>query len=371
MKRRYALLSSGLLAMVVLFFLIDSAWLASFGGDVSGDRVVRAGSSKMYHDGRFENIPPVPMIAAGGYIPMLRRTLFGNDTRIPPGPIPLMRLNRVDFTSPPAPGLRAIWFGHASVLVEIDGLRIFTDPVFSGKVSPFQDIGPVRFFNPPMALVDLPPIDAVVISHDHYDHLDMKTIKFLASRGTVFFVPLGIGAHLEKWGVRPQKIVELDWWQSGHIGSVEFVCTPAVHYSGRGPLSRNSTLWSSWVVVGPHHRFFHSGDSGFSGHFQEIGNRFGPLDLTLIKIGAYDWTWEGIHMNPEKAVAAHQALRGRRMLPIHWGTFNLAIHAWDEPIRRAQDEAIKEKVDLVTPVPGQIMDADKPFISKMWWEDVR
>ncbi|RHX85840.1 MBL fold metallo-hydrolase [Leptospira stimsonii] len=351
--------------------LLQTACLSSFGGTPEGKRMERMQTSKMYKDGKFENDPFVPMLVSGSYSDMIWRQLFGGEVRTPPSSIPVVYPTSKNFSETPAPGLRAIWFGHASVLVEIDGIRIFTDPVFSNKVSPFTSIGPERFFPPPIAMEDLPKIDAVVISHDHYDHLDMLTAKFLASRGTKYFVPLGIGAHLERWGVPENQIVELDWWEKGKVGEVEIVCTPAVHYSGRGLFNGKSTLWSSWSVLGPKNRFFHSGDTGYSSHFLEIGKRLGPFDLSSIKVGAYDVTWEGIHMNPEKAVQAHVDLKSKRMLPVHWGTFNLAIHDWTEPIRRTLEAAKLLNVELVTPKPGETVDGRTSFPSESWWERVK
>jgi L-ascorbate metabolism protein UlaG (beta-lactamase superfamily) len=274
--------------------------------------------------------------------------------------------------APPVSGLRAFWIGHASVYVEIDGLRLLLDPVFAERVSPIA-IGPKRFHAPPIALADLPKIDAVLISHDHYDHLDMETVQRLATAGTRFFVPLGIGAHLERWGVPAAQIEEMEWWQRKTLGSVEFVCTPTRHYSGRGLGDRSATLWSSWSVLGPRHRFFYSGDTGYGTHFQDIGARLGPFDLAFVKIGAYGPgpSWIDIHMPPEQSVQAHQDVRARRMFPVHWSTFNLAYHDWDEPIRRTVAEARRAGVELVTPRLGEWVDADHEFASTPWWEAVR
>ncbi|ALO26822.1 MBL fold metallo-hydrolase [Leptospira borgpetersenii] len=355
----------GIFALVIL----QTSCLSSFGGTPEGKRLERMRTSKMYKDGKFENDPFVPNIVSGTYTNIIWRQLFGNEQRTPPSSIPVVYPK--SFSPNASPGLRTIWLGHASVLVEIDEVRILTDPVFSNKVSPFKSVGPERFFPPPISLENLPSIDAVVISHDHYDHLDMDTAKYLASKGTKYFVPLGIGAHLEHWGIPENQIIELDWWEKGNVGKVEIVCTPAVHYSGRGLLNGKSTLWASWSIIGPKNKFFHSGDTGYSPHFAEIGKRLGPFDLTSIKIGAYDITWEGIHMNPEKAVQAHLDLKAKRMLPIHWGTFNLAIHHWDEPILRIVKSAKQYQIDLVTPKPGEVVVGGTTFVSKAWWEKVR
>ncbi|MCE9598572.1 MAG: MBL fold metallo-hydrolase [Spirochaetia bacterium] len=362
-KRILGFLISTVLVLLAFAF-IDTAHFRTFGGSPQGVRLERLKTVPMFQNGVFENIPPVPMIEPGTYTQVMRRQLFGREQRVPPFPVPVLR---PAITPSPEPGLRVTWFGHASVLVEIDGFRMFTDPVFAKRVSPFATFGPERSFAPPLRLEELPQINAVVISHDHYDHLDMKAIQFLADKGTIFFVPLGIGAHLEAWGIKESQIVEMNWWDSYTLGGIKIVCTPAVHYSGRGLFSRNSTLWSSWSLIGPLHRFYFSGDTGYSPHFKEIGARLGPFDVAALKIGAYDYTWEGIHMNPEDAVRANQDLRGRRMLPVHWGTFNLAIHEWDEPIRRAKAAARTAGVTLLTPRPGETVEADKTFVSMDWW----
>ncbi|PJZ24751.1 hypothetical protein CH352_12595 [Leptospira hartskeerlii] len=369
--QKVTIYTSFVLFGLFLLVLSQTACLSSFGGNPSGTRLERMKTSKMFHEGKFENDPFVPMLSPGTYIAVLKRQLFGSETRTPPSPIPVQKPDLKTFSDPIAPGLRAIWFGHSSVLVEIDGIRIFTDPVFSQRVSPFESIGPGRLFPLPLELSELPNIDAVVISHDHYDHLDMVTTQFLAKKGTKYFVPLGIGAHLESWGIPENQIIELDWWQKGNIKNIEIICTPAVHYSGRGLFNGKSTLWSSWSLIGPKHKFFHSGDTGYSSHFTEIGKKLGPFDLTSIKVGAYDWTWEGIHMNPESAVQAHLDLKGKTMLPVHWATFNLAIHSWDEPILRTKQGADQNGVRLATPKPGEWVDLQKDSIFESWWEKVK
>jgi L-ascorbate metabolism protein UlaG (beta-lactamase superfamily) len=213
----------------------------------------------------------------------------------------------------------------------------------------------------------------VLITHDHYDHLEMQTVRRLASRGSTFFVPLGIGAHLESWGLPAAQIRDLEWWQEATLRGVRIVSTPSRHYSGRRMGDRNATLWGSWSVIGPRHRFYVSGDTGYADHFAEIGKRLGPFDLSFIKIGAYGpgAPWADIHMSAEDAVRAHRELGAKRLFPVHWGTFNLAFHAWDEPIKRTLAAARTAQVDVITPRPGEIVDADKAFSSSAWWEAVR
>ena len=255
----------------------------------------------------------------------------------------------------------------------MDGLRLLTDPIFSYRASPFNNMGPKRFHPPPVALADLPKIDVVLISHDHPDHLDMDTVKYLASKGTRFFVPLGVGAHFDRWDIPQEQVTELDWWESAEAGGLTFVCTPAQHYSGRRLVDYMATLWSSWSVIGPEHKVFYSGDTGFSDHFQRIGDQLGPFDLSMIKIGLYGpgASWIYSHVDPEDAIRAHLAVGARRMLPVHWGTFNIALHDWDEPIKRAVKAAEENSVDLVTPHVGEVVTAGEDFRSESWWEKVK
>jgi len=341
-----------------------------FGGVISGERLKRAQASPQYHDGEFRNTYAHPPLEAADIWGYLTEQLFGGQTRVPPSAISISAIPLASMEDEPAPGLRAIWLGHSSVYLELDGLRLLVDPVFSDYASPVPGIGPKRFHPPPIAMTDLPRIDAVIISHDHYDHLDMPTIQYLSSKGTHFFVPLGVGAHLDAWQVPGQQITELDWWDSMEIRGLTIVCTPAQHYSSRGVLDYKNTLWSSWAVIGPKHRIFYSGDSGYSDHFQKIGNQLGPFDLGIIKIGQYGpgASWVFSHMNPEDAVQAQIAVQADRMLPVSWATFNIAFHDWDEPIERAIKAATEQNVDLVTPRVGEVVVMGKPFRSHHWWE---
>jgi len=343
-----------------------------FGGSLSGERLERSQASPNYDDGEFVNALPHPPLESGDVWGYINEQFFGDQIRVPPSAIPISAISPAFLQAQSAQGLRAIWLGHSSVYIELDGVRLLVDPVFSDYASPFVGIGPKRSHPLPIVLEDLPNIDAVLISHDHYDHLDMQTVRYLSSLGTHFLVPLGVGAHLDEWDVPNSQITELDWWESTIIRGVTVVCTPAQHYSSRGMFDYKETFWSSWSVVGPEHRVFYSGDSGFSNHFQSIGEQFGPFDLSVIKIGQYGpgASWIYSHMDPEQAIEAHLAIGARRMLPVSWATFNIAFHDWDEPIRRAVKAANEEKVELVTPRVGEIVIADEPYSSFSWWEEV-
>jgi L-ascorbate metabolism protein UlaG (beta-lactamase superfamily) len=265
-------------------------------------------------------------------------------------------------------GLSIVWFGHSSALVEIEGHRVLFDPMWSDRCSPLPFLGPRRMHPVPVPLRELPLLDAVVISHDHYDHLDMATVRALARTQSMPFVaPLGVGAHLARWGVPGSRIVELDWEESTRLAGLELTAAEARHFSGRG-LSRDRTLWSSWVVAGEARRVFYSGDSGYFDGYARIGAAHGPFDVTLMQVGAYMEGWSEVHMTPEEAVAAHLALRGDLLVPVHWGTFTLAFHEWDEPVERLWREAKAQGVRIAVPLPGERVDVDEPAAVDAWWQ---
>lgn len=364
------------MALIGVVVLLGSTnWLDTLGSAPEGERLARIQRSPNYQGGSFQNPPAPSTPVTGGWRETIRQWLSGHEQRVPPGPIPIVSMARADFERPPVSGLRATWLGHSTVLVEIDGARILFDPVWARRASPSALIGPVRFHAPPLALDDLPPLDAIIASHDHYDHLDRGVVRALARSATQsharFVVPLGVGAHLERWGVAAERIIELDWAESTTVGPLTLTATPARHFSGRGFRDRNHTLWASWSVAGPAHRVFHSGDTGPFPGFVDIGVAHGPFDLTFMKIGAYGETWPDIHLTPEQAVDAHTVLRGKALLPIHWGTFNMAFHAWDEPAERVVAAAAGAGVQLIVPRPGESVEPATARGVDPWWRAVR
>ena len=369
------LLLLAVVVLVVVVLIASTGWLDALGSAPEGERLARIRRSPNYRDGAFRNPDTTTLGAPGSFWTMMRRQFGGHEQRVPPAPMPIVTLTRADFAQPPASGLRATWLGHSTVLVEVDGARLLFDPVWARRASPSSIIGPSRFHPPPLALEELPPLDAILASHDHYDHLDRGVVRALARSAAQararFVVPLGVGAHLERWGVAPDRIVELDWSESTTVGPLTLTATPARHFSGRGLSDRNHTLWASWSVAGPRHRVFHSGDTGPFAGFAAIGDAHGPFDLTLVKIGAYDDLWPDIHLNPEQAVDAHAKLRGSLLLPIHWGTFNLAFHAWDEPAERVTAAALSGGTRLVMPRPGESIEPERAPAVRPWWRDVR
>ena len=337
--------------------------LPVFGGSFDGARLARMQASPAFRDGRFENDPQSP---GGLHLVETTRLYLQGQHREPGFPVPVVPLDATALGSAPAPGMRAWWLGHASVLLEIDGVRVLTDPVLSKRASPFQFAGPARLHAPPIALGQLSGVDAVVISHDHFDHLDMATVRQLARGGAHFYVGLGIGAHLERWSVAAEQIHEMDWWDSAELKGVTIHCTPSRHYSGRKSMD-NSTLWASWFVRGQEHSAYSSGDTGYAPFFREIRQRLGAPQLALVKVGAYGDTWLDIHMDPESAVQSVVDLGAATLLPVHWATFNLSYHAWDEPIVRTLAAAQAKGVNVVTPRPGEPVEWGQPFENRAWY----
>jgi L-ascorbate metabolism protein UlaG (beta-lactamase superfamily) len=345
----------------------------SLGKRAEGARLERMRASPRWAGGGFRNLHP---IASGlrdpaAKMPTVGEFLCGGERRVPNGPLPFVD-PRETWRSKPGSGLRATWLSHSTVLIEIGGLRILTDPVWGKRASPSQLAGPKRFQPAPVALRDMPPVDLVVISHDHYDHLDYPTIHELAKTAVPFVTSLGVGAHLEAWGVQPGRITELDWWESHRVPNSEVVVTaaPSQHFSGRGLKDRNATLWSSMVIQSPRHSVFFSGDTGLTAEYGAIRERFGRFDLVMLEVGAFHPAWGDIHLGPERALEALQLLGGGAFLPVHWGTFSLAMHAWDQPPETLLELAPRFDAQLLMPKLGEAIEPAHAHPPKPWWRAV-
>ncbi|MBD8874078.1 MBL fold metallo-hydrolase [Rhodanobacter sp. DHB23] len=344
--------------------------MKSFGKAPQGERLERLRDLPLWDGERLRNIHPVlpglrdPQAAR----PTLREFLCGDDDRTPPQPLPADD-PRGAWLRRPASGLRATWLGHSTVLLEIDGWRVLTDPVWGQRASPFTLLGPKRFQPVPVGLRDLPAIDAVVISHDHYDHLDYPTIRALAKSKVPFVTSLGVGAHLESWGIAPSRITELVWWQSHRVPGTGLTITaaPSQHFSGRGLKDRNQTLWSSMVMAGERHRVFFSGDTGLTTEYESIRERLGPFDLVMLEVGAFHPSWGDIHLGPANALAAHRLLGGGVLMPVHWGTFALSTHAWDEPVEDLLALADPGDTALLLPRLGEPVEPVERREVQPWW----
>jgi L-ascorbate metabolism protein UlaG (beta-lactamase superfamily) len=317
---------------------------------------------------KFLNPIPTKEVGLDKVLPMIRAYATNKAEVVPHKTLGPFKTDTSIYKTPPKSGLRMTWVGHSSLLIEIDGHTILTDPVWSQRASFTQLMGPKRFFNPPIALSDLPPLDAIILSHDHYDHLDKDAIRFFAGSDIPFYCSLGVGQQLENFGILKTHITEMDWGDSVTIDNdCVITATPARHFSGRGITGRNETLWSSFVIKGTKHNIFFGADSGYFPGFKDIGKAFGPFDLTILEIGAYGEYWPDIHMGPDHASNAHLDLKGKLMMPIHWGTFNLALHDWFEPIERLQQYAIDKKIELFVPEPGKPTEVDGAYNSE-WWK---
>jgi len=322
--------------------------------------------SSIYENGKFRNPHAVrEMGFASGMKSMWKIFTEKPSDSVPDTPLVARPLTAEELQNAPDLG---IWrLGHSTVLMKVNGKFWLTDPVFTERASPFTFAGPKRFQAPPISRGDLPEIEAVILSHDHYDHLDQDTVLAIEPKVKHFLAPLGVGDRLIAWGIPASKVQQFDWWQAAQIGAVELIATPAQHFSGRSLTDRNSTLWSSWVLIAPNARIFFSGDGGYFDGFKTIGDRFGPFDLTLLENGAYNQAWSDIHMHPEQTVQAHIDLRGKQLVPIHNGTFDLALHAWTEPFERTTQIAAERKVSLNWPRIGERLDIRRPARWTVWW----
>ena len=320
---------------------------------LSGRRLERALASRQYRNGKFHNTTGIGAVMSGNTAGIMADFSFGGRKRVPRAPLPVVS-PLPTWALPTVTGLRVTWLGHSSLLVESDGFRILTDPVFGSHASPVSFAGRQRFHPVPATLDEFPPLDAVVLSHDHYDHLCSRTMRQVARLRVPVITSLGVGARLEKLGVDHALIVELDWWEE-HVlggGDLSITATPAQHFSGRGLTDRNDTLWSSWVVRTRNHRVFYSADTGLSDELADIGRKLGPFDVSLIEIGASNPAWAHIHLGPANALRAFGLVGGGTFLPVHWGTFDLALHPWDEPPETLLSLAQMQGVRVITPRLG-------------------
>jgi L-ascorbate metabolism protein UlaG (beta-lactamase superfamily) len=338
-----------------------------FGKQAGGLRLERMQGSPRYRDGEFRNVHPLlPGLKGGAVMPSIGDFICSSGRRVPDAPLATMD-PRPTWGRGAETGLRVTWLGHSTLLVELDGVRVLTDPVWGERVSPIGFAGPKRFHPVPVKLDQLPAIDAVIVSHDHYDHLDYPTILALTKTDVPFITSLGVGAHLESWGVAEARITELDWWESTPIagGRAHVTAAPSQHFSGRAPGMRNTTAWSSFAVRGQRHGFFFSGDTGLTTEYAHIREKLGPFDLVALEVGAFHPAWGDIHLGPENALKAFDLLGGARFLPVHWGTFNLAMHDWDEPAEVLLKAG--RGVPLLMPRLGEAVEPTRTDAPTPWW----
>jgi len=326
-------------------------------------------------DGRYINpFPPDPKTDETPFSAMFRGD--SGVTR-PTQPLPSDKIDLQKAFPDDTTGLYVTWLGHSSVLMQIDGVRIAIDPVLSMSASPVFFF-PVKRYqeNPPISVEELPYLDAVFLSHNHYDHLDKKTITELAPKVGNFIIPAGVGEWLRDWGIEDAKIKEHSWWDEGSLQGIsgetlQIACTPARHFSGRSPFSISKSLWVSWVFIGSLHKVFFSGDGSYNFHFKQIGYHYGPFDLSLVECGQYNTAWSDSHMFPEQSVQAHLDVKGEYMIPVHWGSFSISRHDWWEPPERATVKAVELGVNLLTPRVGQTLCIDEDMVTEEWWKEYK
>ena len=363
--RRGGYVLGALAATLCLLILVGVAlaWRA-MGQAPAGPRAARMQASPHFADGSCVNRQSLYNDTWG-----MLRDLDVSDHAEPDSPLPVQTDTAERLRERPGP-LRLTWLGHSTTLIELAGQRVLTDPIFGPSPFPIPSLGPQRWYEPPLPLESLRDVDVVLISHDHYDHLDHPTIERMRGWDATFVTPLGVGAHLEYWGIDPARIVELDWWQDYRRGELTIVCTPARHASGRHLFDQMRTQWAGYALIGPERRVMFSGDTGLFDEMAVIGERYGPFDLVMIEVGAYHQAWPDWHIGPEQALVAYQMLRGKLFVPIHWGLFNLAMHGWTEPLERVWAAAIERSVRFATPRPGEVIDVDHPPAPVRWWPEL-
>ncbi len=333
------------------------------------DAAIQTRPSPQFMDGKFRNPVTMKQHSLREMASLWWTFAFNKKPgTVPGGAIPVLALTRAQLLA--APDKTLFRLGHSTLLLKLDNAFYLTDPVFSERASPVQWAGPARFHKSPISIAELPPIKAVILSHDHYDHLDHAAIKELAAKTGHFIAPLGVGERLIGWGVAAAKVRQLDWWESTEVGAVKLVATPAQHFSGRSLTDANTTLWASWVIQYQDLNVYFSGDTGYFDGFKAIGAKYGPFDVAMLETGAYDKQWPDVHMQPEETLQAFIDLKGKWLMPVHNGTFDLGLHAWREPFDRIAALAEVRGVPLTTPEMGQMLELKQPEAGRRWWTEV-
>jgi len=374
-KKKYIRVLYIVLSLIALLIIIGVLFInlsPQFGGVASKQQQELFSKSKHYKDGKFLNNGGVKMEMSFKDSFKAMWILFKSNSNAKPNKnIAVEKIDSITIANYNSK-TRFIWFGHSTFLLQIKGKNLLIDPMFGDVPAPNPLLGNKRFSNRlPIEIEKLPSIDAVLITHDHYDHLDYESIQKLKSKVNMFYTPLGIGIHLLKWGVEKERIIELDWWQEIKFDELTIRCTPAQHFSGRGISDREKTLWCSWIIQSDEENLFFSGDSGYASHFKEIGDQYGPFDFAFMECGQYNNLWPLVHMLPEETAQAGLDIKAKKMMPIHWGAFKLASHSWTDPVERISKKAKELNVDLVIPKIGEIVEIGLNNSEEIypWWRN--
>lgn len=362
-----------IISIILLVIIVGAVFMYTspqFGGKPTAEQKLVYAQTGHYEDGKFVNQIPSPMDIGIKDMPSLLYKQFKNDpTRQPSTKFDVQKIDSLEIEQKPDSITRLTWFGHSTFLLEIAGKIILLDPMFGDVPAPHPWLGKSRYSNGlPIEIEKLPQIDAIIMSHDHYDHLDYGSIMRLKAKTKEFYMPLGVGAHFRKWGVADEHIHELDWWDEIKLDSLTFICAPARHFSGRGMTDRAATLWGSWIIQSLDKKIYFSGDSGYAPHFKEIGDKYGPFDYAMMECGQYNEKWHSIHMMPEETIQAAIDVQAKITQPIHWGAFTLSLHSWTDPIERASKEAKVKGVELCTPEIGEAILIGSQYPAGRWWE---
>ncbi|MEQ8426051.1 MAG: MBL fold metallo-hydrolase [Cyclobacteriaceae bacterium] len=369
---------TGLLVLGVITLLVVTGFLfvklsPQLGGQPTKSQIETFEISGHYEDGLFENEIPTSMdMGFGKFISIMKDYIKGTPNAAPKTPLSVLTIDSLDIANHPDTLTRVTWFGHSAFLLEMQGKNFLIDPMFGPVPAPHPWLGRHRFTEGlPIEIAKLPAIDAVILSHDHYDHLDYESILKLKVKVKKFYVPLGVGSHLAAWGIPQESIHELNWWDEIQHEDVILKCAPARHFSGRGLGDRFTTLWASWVIESPTQKIYFSGDSGYGPHFKTIGEKYGPFDFAMMECGQYDKRWDNIHMMPEETAQAAVDLNAKLFMPIHWGAFVLALHTWKDPIERVTLKAEELGIPIATPRIGEpiVLELPQKPTSK-WWAKI-
>lgn len=367
-RRLFIFILFTVIVLIVFGFLFVNL-SPQFGANPSDEQIAEFEKLEHYSNGEFHNLIPTNMMMDVKQTAKMLPEFFRNDpSRVPDFEIPIIKIDSVDLivdTIPP----RLVWFGHSAFLLQINGKNILLDPMFGEVPAPHPWMGKKRFSKElPIEIEQLPEIDMILFSHDHYDHLDYESVKRLMNKTNSFYVPLGVGAHLKSWGIEPDKIFEMDWWDELVVDELKIAFAPSRHFSGRGLNNRFSTLWGSWIIQGKTHNIYFSGDGGYGPHFKEIGEKYGPFDIAMMECGQYNERWKEIHMMPEETAQAGLDIQAELIMPIHWAAFSLAMHSWTDPVERVLKKAEELKLPIMVPKIGSYIELEaKNQEVEKWW----